>query len=154
MKYKIVKENKPTLTTFGKYKAVASHQRTVSNMEILKEVCEQHPYDEPLVNAIMIPITAYLTDRFSTKSLFIIAMIAFIIGSLLAAWGPNFAVLLTGRMIQACGAGVLMPMVMTVMLLTFPVDRRGFAMGLFGIIISFAPAIGPTPAITDAWHIL
>ncbi|MDO5117705.1 MAG: MDR family MFS transporter [Eggerthellaceae bacterium] len=111
-----------------------------------------------LVNAIMIPITAYLTDRFSTKSLFIVAMIAFIIGSLLAAWGPNFATLLGGRMIQACGAGVLMPMVMTVMLLTFPVDRRGFAMGLFGIIISFAPAIGPTIAgiiIDNAdWHTL
>ena len=57
MKYKIVKENKPTLTTFGKYKAVASHQRTVSNMEILKEVCEQHPYDEPLVNAIMMRLS-------------------------------------------------------------------------------------------------
>ena len=57
MKYKIVKENKPTLTTFGKYNAVASHQRTVSNMEILKEVCEQHPYDEPLVNAIMMRLS-------------------------------------------------------------------------------------------------
>lgn len=111
-----------------------------------------------LVNAIMIPITAYLTDRFSTKALFIVAMVAFIVGSLLAAWGPNFAILLAGRMIQACGAGVLMPMVMTVMLLTFPVDRRGFAMGLFGIIISFAPAIGPTIAgliIDNAdWHTL
>ena len=53
MKYKIVKENKPTLKTFGKYKAVASHHRIVSNTEIVKEVCEQHPYDESLVNAVI-----------------------------------------------------------------------------------------------------
>ena len=57
MKYKIVKENKPTLKTFGKYKAVASHHRIVSNTEIVKEVCEQHPYDESLINAVMMRLS-------------------------------------------------------------------------------------------------
>ncbi len=111
-----------------------------------------------LVNAIMIPITAYLTDRFSTRALFIVSMSIFTAGSLLAGWGPNFPLLLTGRMIQAVGAGVLMPMVMTVMLLTFPVERRGMAMGWFGVIIAFAPAFGPTVAglIVDhaSWHFM
>lgn len=111
-----------------------------------------------LVNAVMIPVTAYLTDRFNTRNLFIAAMSAFTVGSLLAGWGPSFAVLLVGRLVQAAGAGILMPMVMTVMLLTFPVERRGAAMGWFNVIIAFAPAIGPTVGgiIVDSmnWHIM
>lgn len=109
-----------------------------------------------LVNAIMIPITAFLTDRFTTKRLFLVAMVIFTAGSLLAGWGPSFAVLLLGRLVQAAGAGILMPLVMTVLMWTFPVDKRGTAMGLFGIVIAFGPAIGPTVAgiIIDhyTWH--
>lgn len=99
-----------------------------------------------LVNAIMIPVTAYLTDKHSTKILYIISMGIFSIGSLMAGLAPNFAVLLVGRLLQAAGAGILMPMVMTVLMLTFPVERRGSAMGIFGIVIAFAPAIGPSVA--------
>lgn len=109
-----------------------------------------------LVNAIMIPITAYLTDRFSTRSLFVAAMAIFTVGSFMAAVSPSFAILLIGRLIQAMGAGILMPMVMTVLMLTFPVEKRGTAMGLFGLVIAFAPAIGPTIAglVIDnySWH--
>ena len=109
-----------------------------------------------LVNAIMIPITAFLTDRFTTKRLFLVSMVIFTAGSLLAGWGPSFAVLLLGRLVQAAGAGILMPLVMTVLMWTFPVDKRGTAMGLFGIVIAFGPAIGPTVAgvIIDryTWH--
>ena len=99
-----------------------------------------------LVNAIMIPITAFLTDRFSTRTLFVSAMGLFTVGSVLAAWSPLFPVLLAGRLIQAAGAGVLMPMVMTVLMRTFPAENRGSAMGMFGLIIAFAPAVGPTVA--------
>ncbi len=109
-----------------------------------------------LVNAIMIPITAFLTDRFTTKRLFIVSMVIFTAGSALAGWGPNFSVLLLGRLVQAAGAGILMPLVMTVLMWTFPIDKRGTAMGLFGIVIAFGPAIGPTVAgvIIDqyTWH--
>lgn len=111
-----------------------------------------------LVNAIMIPITAYLTDKYSTKRLFIVAMSIFTTGSLLAGWGPSFPVLLIGRLLQAGGAGILMPMVMTVLMLTFPVEKRGTAMGIFGLVIAFGPAIGPTVAgiVIDhaTWHIM
>ncbi len=58
-----------------------------------------------LVNAIMIPITAFLTDRFTTKRLFLVSMAIFTAGSALAGWGPSFAVLLLGRLVQAAGAG-------------------------------------------------
>lgn len=109
-----------------------------------------------LVNAIMIPITAFLTDRFTTKRLFLVSMVIFTAGSALAGWGPSFTVLLLGRLVQAAGAGILMPLVMTVLMWTFPVDKRGTAMGLFGIVIAFGPAIGPTVAgiIIDryTWH--
>lgn len=111
-----------------------------------------------LVNAIMIPVTAYLTDRYSTRNLFIVAMVVFSTGSACAGWGPSFIILLAGRLLQAAGAGILMPMVMTVIMLTFPPEKRGFASGLFGIVIAFAPAFGPSAAgfIIDAynWHVL
>ena len=109
-----------------------------------------------LMNAIMIPVTAFLTDRFTTRRLFLAAMIVFTVGTALAGWGPNFTVLLAGRLVQAAGAGILMPLVMTVLMWTFPVDRRGTAMGVFGLVIAFAPAVGPTVAgiVIDqaSWH--
>ena len=111
-----------------------------------------------LVNAIMIPVTAYLTDKHSTKLLFIISLLIFAIGSFMAAVAPKFAVLLVGRLLQAAGAGILMPMVMTVLMLTFPPERRGSAMGIFGIVIAFAPAIGPSASglVIDnyGWRVL
>ena len=111
-----------------------------------------------LVNAIMIPITAYLQDRFSVRRLFLFSMSVFAVGSLLCGWGPDFGVLLAGRLVQAIGAGILMPMSMTVLLVMFPVDRRGSAMGVFGLIIAFAPAIGPTISgimvDTVNWHVM
>lgn len=111
-----------------------------------------------LVNAIMIPITAFFTDKYPVRLLFCIAMGIFVAGSLLAGWGPNFGVLLAGRMVQAAGAGILQPLVMTVLLKTFPIERRGTAMGIFGIVIAFAPAVGPTVAglviDTMGWHVL
>ena len=53
MKYKLKKENKPTLTTFGKYKAVASHHQTIETNQILKEVCENNPISEGVVTAVV-----------------------------------------------------------------------------------------------------
>lgn len=111
-----------------------------------------------LVNAIMIPVTAFLIDRFPIRNLFLFSMSVFALGSLCAAWGPNFSVLFAGRIVQAVGAGVLMPMVMTVLMLTFPIEKRGFAMGLFGIVMACGPAVGPTAAgiVIDLadWHIM
>lgn len=97
-----------------------------------------------LVNGIMIPITAFLIARFTTRGLFLFAMGSFAIGTLLCAIAPEFFTLLMGRVLQAAGAGVMMPLMQTVMFLIFPIEKRGSAMGLFGLIIAFAPAIGPT----------
>ena len=96
-----------------------------------------------LVNAIMIPITAFIQEKFSIRNIFGFAMTIFAVGSALCGWGPAFLVLLAGRMIQAVGAGIMMPMCMAVMLTSFPLERRGSAMGIVGTVFACAPAIGP-----------
>jgi len=97
-----------------------------------------------LVNGIMIPITAFLIDRFTTRGLFLTAMGLFALGTFIAAIAPTFTVILIGRILQASGAGIMMPLMQTVLFLLFPVNRRGTAMGLFGLVIAFAPAVGPS----------
>lgn len=97
-----------------------------------------------LVNGIMIPITAFLIDRFTTRKLFLTAMGIFTLGTLASAIAPNFATLLVGRILQGTGAGIIMPLLQTIMFLIFPVEKRGTAMGMFGLVIAFAPAVGPS----------
>lgn len=99
-----------------------------------------------LVEAVIIPLSAFLIGRFSTRQLFITAFIIFAAGSLAATLAPNFWVLLLGRVLQAVCTGMSMPMVFTVILLIFPREKRGTAMGVIGLIIGFAPAIGPSLA--------
>lgn len=96
-----------------------------------------------LVNGIMIPISAFLLEKFTTRQLFISAMSIFALGTVVSGIAPNFEILLMGRVIQSVGAGVMLPLMTTVFLLIFPVNKRGAAMGLVGLVISFAPAIGP-----------
>lgn len=97
-----------------------------------------------LANGVMIPITAFLIDKFTTRQLFLTAMSLFAVGSLVAAVAPSFSFLLLGRLIQACGAGIMMPLMQTVILLIFPPEKRGAAMGMVGLVIGLGPAIGPT----------
>ncbi|MGI2236111.1 MDR family MFS transporter [Staphylococcus cohnii] len=97
-----------------------------------------------LVNGSMIPVTAFLIERFTSRQLFLTAMSIFAVGTLLCAVGIDFSMLLIGRVLQAAGAGIMMPLMQTILFLTFPKEKRGTAMGLFGLVIAFAPAIGPT----------
>ncbi|MGG0738537.1 DHA2 family efflux MFS transporter permease subunit [Niallia taxi] len=97
-----------------------------------------------LINGILIPASAYFIQRFSDKKLFITAMLLFTLGTLLASLAPAFSVLLGARMVQAAGSAIMMPLLMNVMLTAFPVEKRGAAMGMFGLVMITAPAIGPT----------
>ncbi|MFC4319994.1 DHA2 family efflux MFS transporter permease subunit [Litchfieldia salsa] len=97
-----------------------------------------------LVNGILIPATAFLIQKYSVRRLFLVAMGLFTLGTVLAGVAHFFPVLLTGRMIQASGSAIMMPLLMNVMLVSFPVEKRGAAMGVFGLILMSAPAIGPT----------
>src|SRR5690625_5300024 len=94
-----------------------------------------------LVNGVMIPITAFLMETFSTRRLFLVSMTIFVFFVSI-----NFPMLMAGRIVQAAGAGIIMPLMMTIFMLIFPIERRGFAMGMSGLVISFAPAIGPSLA--------
>lgn len=97
-----------------------------------------------LMEAIVIPLSAYLVGRFPTRRLFVVGIALFAVGSLVALVSPVFAFLLLGRILQAAAAGVVMPMVFTVILLVFPRERRGSAMGIVSLVIGFAPAVGPS----------
>ncbi|EEW51051.1 drug resistance MFS transporter, drug:H+ antiporter-2 family [Corynebacterium efficiens YS-314] len=97
-----------------------------------------------LTMAVVIPTTGYLLDRFSTKTIFVTALLFFLVGTLVAALAPTFAVLLTARIIQAVGTALIMPLLMTVTLTVVPMERRGAVMGIISIVISVAPALGPT----------
>ncbi|WP_310829585.1 DHA2 family efflux MFS transporter permease subunit [Paenibacillus pedocola] len=99
-----------------------------------------------LVNGVLIPITAFLMQRFTTRELFQTSMFVFLAGTIVSALATSFPVLLTGRMIQAAGAGIIMPLLTNVILALFPREKRGAAMGMVGLAIIFAPAIGPTLA--------
>ncbi|MFT8871486.1 MAG: DHA2 family efflux MFS transporter permease subunit [Sporolactobacillus sp.] len=97
-----------------------------------------------LVNGVLIPITAYLIETFTTRRLFMGAVGLFTLGTLICGLSPNFTILMVGRVVQASGAGIIMPLMMTVFLTVFPPEKRGGAMGLMGVAMIFAPAIGPT----------
>jgi EmrB/QacA subfamily drug resistance transporter len=97
-----------------------------------------------LVNGVLMPASAFMIQKFSVRGLFLFSMFMFTLGTVCAGYSHTFALLLGGRMMQAAGGAVLMPLLMNVMLVSFPVERRGSVMGLFGLIMMFAPAIGPT----------
>lgn len=97
-----------------------------------------------MVNGIMIPISAYLSRRFNTMILFTASMAIFDIGTIICWLAPHFWVLLAGRLIQAVGVGINMPLMQNIMLTIYPPEKRGAAMGINGLVIGLAPAIGPT----------
>lgn len=107
-----------------------------------------------LAMAVVIPTTGYLLQRFTTRQVFLAAMTAFSAGTLVCLVAPGFTVLLVGRVIQAIGTGIMMPLLMTTMMNVVPPHSRGRMMGRVGLVISLAPAIGPTlsGAVLDLLH--
>ena len=97
-----------------------------------------------LVNGILIPISAFLFNKYSYRKLFIIGLALFTLGSLVCAISFNFPIMMSGRVLQAIGAGILMPLCSNVIVTIFPPEKRGVAMGTMGIAMILAPAIGPT----------
>ncbi|MFC5930642.1 DHA2 family efflux MFS transporter permease subunit [Cryobacterium melibiosiphilum] len=97
-----------------------------------------------LTMAVVIPITGFLLQRFNTRPVFMAAMALFSAGTLIAAIAPGFEVLLVGRIVQATGTAIMMPLLMTTVMTLVPASSRGKTMGNISIVISVAPAIGPT----------
>lgn len=97
-----------------------------------------------LTMATVIPVTGYLIQRLNTRPVFILAMSAFSLGTLIAALAPGLPWLILGRVVQATGTALMMPLLMTTIMTLVPPDSRGKTMGEISIVISVAPALGPT----------
>nr|WP_055178165.1 MDR family MFS transporter [Corynebacterium lowii] len=109
-----------------------------------------------LTMAIVIPTTGYLLQRLSTRTIFFTALSFFLTGTVVASIAPAFGVLLAGRVLQAVGTALIMPLLMTVAMTVVPPQRRGTVMGTISIVMAVAPALGPTISglILDvrSWH--
>ncbi|SFI35610.1 MFS transporter, DHA2 family, lincomycin resistance protein [Paenibacillus sp. UNC496MF] len=99
-----------------------------------------------LVIGILVPVTALLQQWFTTRQMFLSAMILFLAGTIICGVSPVFEMLLVGRVVQALGTGLMLPVMMNTILVIFPPEKRGGAMGMIGLVIMFGPAIGPTLA--------
>lgn len=99
-----------------------------------------------LAMGIMMPLTAFLINRFPTRKLYLTAVIGFIAGLFIAVVAPNFQILMCGRILQACGNGILTSMAQVIILTIFPQEKKGSAMGWYGLSVGAAPVIAPTLA--------
>jgi DHA2 family lincomycin resistance protein-like MFS transporter len=97
-----------------------------------------------LVLGILVPVSGMLLQWFSTRQLFTTSLIFSIAGTLVAAIAPSFEILLVARVLQAVGTALLLPLMFNTILVIFPIEKRGAAMGLIGLVIMFAPASGPS----------
>src|SRR5665213_2153026 len=97
-----------------------------------------------LTMAVVIPITGFLLQRFNTRPIFIAAMSFFSAGTLIAVLAPGFDVLLIARVVQACGTAIMFPLLITTIMELVPPATRGRTMGNISIVISVAPALGPS----------
>jgi DHA2 family lincomycin resistance protein-like MFS transporter len=96
-----------------------------------------------LTMAVVIPVTGFLLQRMNTRPVFMLAMTLFSIGTLIAAVAPGLPMLVLGRVVQAAGTAVMMPLLMTTVMTLVPPDQRGKMMGNISIVMSVAPALGP-----------
>jgi DHA2 family lincomycin resistance protein-like MFS transporter len=97
-----------------------------------------------LLVGVLVPASALLVQWFTTRQMFLGALILFTLGTIVCAVSPTFSVLLAGRLLQAAGTGLMLPVLMNTILVLYPPEKRGAAMGTLGLVIMFAPAIGPT----------
>lgn len=97
-----------------------------------------------LTMAVVIPVTGYLLQRFQPRAVYLASMALFVTGTLVAAVAPGFPVLMAGRVVQAAGTAVMVPLLMTSVIRLVPAARRGAMMGTITVVIAVAPAIGPT----------
>lgn len=106
-----------------------------------------------LVLGITVPAVTFLSRRFSTRSLMLIALGLFLVGSFAGLLAPNFAVMFAGRVMQAISAGITMPLVQAIASVRFPAGQKATAMGVAGIALGFAPNIGPVlgGVMAQAW---
>ena len=99
-----------------------------------------------LAMGMIMPLTAFLITKFPTKKLYLTGIAAFIIGLLISIFAGNFGLMMVGRVIQACGNGILMTAAQVIILTVYPVEKKGTMMGTYGLATTAAPVVAPTIA--------
>lgn len=99
-----------------------------------------------LAMGMIMPLTAFLITRFPTKKLYLVGIGGFILGLLVSIFAGNFGIMMAGRILQACGNGVLMTAAQVIILTVYPVDKKGTMMGTYGLATTAAPVVAPTIA--------
>lgn len=111
-----------------------------------------------LTLGILVPVSGLILQWFTTRQLFIASLVFSIIGTFIAAIAPAFSILMVARVVQAVGTALLLPLMFNTILMIIPPYKRGKVMGLIGLVIMFAPAVGPTIAglilQTLTWHFI
>ncbi|WP_317949713.1 MFS transporter, partial [Rossellomorea marisflavi] len=97
-----------------------------------------------LTLGILVPVSGLILQWFTTRQLFVVSLVFSIIGTFIAAIAPSFGFLMVARVVQAMGTALMLPLMFNTILLIVPPHKRGKIMGLMGLVIMFAPAVGPT----------
>lgn len=118
--------------------------RLMSDLDIPASTAQWVTTAFMLTMAIVIPVTGFVIQRFTTRAVFLAAMTLFSLGTAICALAPGFDALIIGRVVQACGTAIMLPLLMTTVMTVTPPASRGRTMGNISIVISVAPAIGPT----------
>ena len=99
-----------------------------------------------LAMGMIMPLTAYLITRFPTKRLYLTGIGCFMAGLVLSIFAGNFGLMMAGRILQACGNGVLMSAAQVIILTVYPIEKKGTMMGAYGLATTAAPIVAPTLA--------
>ena len=120
------------LFTFSQFLLITAFPTIMAEFDINATQVQWLTTSFLLTSIIFIPMSGYLSTTFSSKALVVFAMSCMVVGTIIGGWSPNFGVLILSRVIQAIGAGIILPLVQTILLIVFPYHRRGFAMGMLG----------------------
>lgn len=146
------------LLTFCQFLLITSYPTIMRELQVNATEVQWLTTIYLLTTVVFIPLTGYLSNRFSTKALLIFALICMTAGLIVGALSQSFLQLILARAIQAVGTGVILPVIQTILITVFPKERRGFALGLLGGVVNVAPASAPslTGMIIDAfpWRML
>lgn len=106
-----------------------------------------------LVIGVTVPLVTHLARRYSVRTLIFVALAFMLVGAVIAAFSPNFGILLFARVLQAVSAGIMLPVMQTIAMTRFPPGQNATAMGIAGIALGFAPNIGPLfgGLLVDSW---
>ncbi|NYG53938.1 MDR family MFS transporter [Nocardioides perillae] len=118
--------------------------RLMASFQVTEQAAQWVSTAFMLTMAAVIPVTGWFLRRVTTRAAYATAMGVFVAGTAISAAAPVFEVLLVGRVVQAAGTAVMMPLLMTTLMTVVPVQDRGRVMGNVTMAMSVAPALGPT----------